>query len=162
MPRTDFTQEIDGAFASRNVGSRHWSDVARSGNGNMRRDLRPENADYEELTGVDERTEAGSIQPAPGRAAIGFRYPKAGEKPPMNAKPGKTWLRKLTPAGTGVVRAVWVQVSKARLLTLQRAGQLKSGGLSGLGEIGTGTILSLGAGLVGGFAVWYFLLRKKS
>lgn len=163
MPRTDFSQEIDGAFAGRNAGQRHFSEVARSGNGNMRRDLLPEQNDYEELIGVDERTEAAVISGRPGSGpGVSFRYPKGDEKAPMMPKQGFTWLRKIAPTSKpGTVRVSWVQVSKLKLLNLQRSGVLKGGGLAGLGEIGTGTILSLGAGLAAGVALWFLVLRKK-
>jgi hypothetical protein len=154
MPRTDFTQEIDGAFAGRNAGQRHFSEVARSGNGNMRRDLVADVEDYQELTGVGETTEPGALR----QGRPDFRWPKAGEAPPMGAKAGFTWLRRRAPSQKpGILRVTWVQVSKNKLVGLKR-----SGGLSGLGEFPTGIAASLGLGLAGGVAVWYFLLRKKS
>lgn len=163
MPRTDFTQEIDGALATRNEGQRHFSDIARSGNGNMRRDLKADVEDYQELVGVDERTEAATIVGKPGRGrGVAFRYPRSGEQAPMMPKAGYTWLRKLTPLSTaGQARATWVQVSKLRLLQLQRSGSIQSGGMNGLGEFPTGIALSLGVGLAGGLALWFLVLRKK-
>ena len=164
MPRTDFTQEIDGAFATRNQGHRHFSEVARSGNGNMRRDLLADLDSYQELAGVGETTEAATIVGHPGKGpGIAFRYPTASEVPPMVPMQGKVWLRKLSPtARPGVARGTWVQVDKTKLIELMRSGALPvPQGMAGLGDLNTGLVISLGLGLVGGITLWYFLLRKK-
>jgi len=170
MARTDFTQEIDGALADRNKGMRHWSEIARSGNGNMRSDLRDDLADYTEMAGIGEAIEEmtaadSALIDAKGSALAkpsAFRWPRNGETPPFAAKPGMVWLRKMTvtgdrkPGGKRLVRASWVQMSKLKIQQIKQTGDLQ--GLEGLS---TGTVLSLGLGLAGGLAAWYFLLRKK-
>jgi len=170
MQRTDFTQEIDGAFANRNAGSRHFSDVARSGNGNMRTDLfSGDDKDYEELDGIGESTEQLSLQESAAVDSLGgaanvarFRWPKPGESPPFAAKGDKVWLRRRevtasrVPGGNRVAKVKWVSVSKGRLSSIQREGQL-----DGMGAMSATTIgVSLGAGLVGGIVLWLALKKR--
>ncbi len=172
MPRTDFTQEIDGAMSSRNLGMRHFSEIARSGNGNMRTDLSEDLADYRELAGIGETVEQVSNEESAQIDQYGnfakiapFRWPAPGEVPPYASKPGMVWLRKraLTdsraPGGKRTVKVTWVMVSKDRLLAMKRSNEL-----SGLGEFPTGIAVSVGIGLVGGVALWLLLKRlgKKS
>lgn len=171
MPqRTDFTQEIDGAFANRNAGSRHFSEVARSGNGNMRTDLvDADQKDYEELDGIGETFEQLSLQESAAVDSLGananvarFRWPKPGETPPFAAKQGKVWLRRReitasrVPGGNRVAKAKWVSVNKSRLNAIQRDGQL-----DGMGAFNATTLgISAGAGLFGGIVLW-LALRKR-
>lgn len=171
MQRTDFTQEIDGAFANRNAGSRHFSEVARSGNGNMRTDLvNTDDKDYEELDGIGESFEQLTLQESAAVDALGaeanvarFRWPKPGETPPFASKNDKVWLRRReitasrVPGGQRVAKAKWVQVSKGRLSSIQREGQL-----DGLGDTATTVGISAVAGLLGGTLLWLFLRRKKA
>lgn len=168
--RTDFTSEIDGALAGRNLGSRHFSDVARSGNGNMLSDLSEDHlADYEELDGVGEAMEELTYEESAavdGLGAIGrrpkpFRTLKPGETPPFAPRPGATWLRKRTvtahrkPGGNRVARVKWVQVQDQRLRKLAEAGQV-----DGLGFFGnTTTMVSIGLGAAIGVGI--YLLRKR-
>ena len=154
--RTDMTQDIDGAFAQRNLGSKHYSEIARSGNGNMRNDL----ADYDTrdmrvLDGVGECYECmgliestrfdGLGQVGPGTGIAQYRYPKQGESPPYAPTFGFVWLRMLTPTGqkvaggTNVAKAQWTLVSKGKLQLLQKAGNIQS--LSGLGGFGPSSAL---------------------
>ena len=171
MQRTDFTQEIDGAFANRNAGSRHFSEVARSGNGNMRTDLvNTDDKDYEELDGIGEITEQLSLQESAAVDALGaganvakFRWPKPGEIPPFAAKQDKVWLRRReitaqrVPGGNRVAKAKWVSVTKNRLNAIQRDGQM-----DGLGDVSVATWgISAGVGLLGGLVVWMLLKRRK-
>lgn len=172
MARTDFTQEIDGALAGRNLGMRHYSEIARSGNGNMRTDLREDLADYRELAGIGEAVEELSLQETAaidqqGQVAAGdrFRWPKPGEMPPFASSRGNVWLRKLTPlpsrkaGGNRQARARWVEVSKDRLLEMKRTGELNGMGEFSLANVGT--IASIGIGLAGGLAIWLFFLKKR-
>lgn len=177
MSRTDFTQEIDGALAGRNLGSRHYSEIARSGNGNMRNDLAEDLADYHELAGLGESTEELTLAESAEIDAKGtsasikqFRWPKPGEMPPFAAPKGMVWLRKRTvtdtrkPGGLRLARVTWCQVSKERLLMMKRDGELlEAGGLNGLGlDFGTmGTVASVGLGLAGGLILWLALKKKK-
>lgn len=177
MSRTDFTQEIDGALAGRNLGSRHYSEIARSGNGNMRTDLAEDLADYSELAGLGESTEEltlaeSALIDARGTAASiqVFRWPKPGEMPPFAAPKGMVWLRKRSitdtrkPGGLRLARVTWCQVSKERLLAMKRDGQLlEAGGLNGLGlDFGTmGVAASVGIGLAGGLVLWALMKKKK-
>lgn len=170
MQRTDFTQEIDGAFANRNAGSRHFSEVARSGNGNMRTDLvNTDDKDYEELDGIGEAHEQLTLAESAAVDSLGadanvarFRWPKPGETPPFAAKQDKVWLRRReitaarVPGGNRVTKVKWVSVTKNRLNSIQRDGQL-----DGLGDTTTVVGVSLAAGLVGGVALWLLLRRKK-
>lgn len=172
MARTDFTQEIDGAFANRNAGSRHFSEIARSGNGNMTTDLvGADDKDYEELDGIGESFEQLSLQESAQVDALGaaanvarFRWPKPGETPPFAAKGDKVWLRRReitasrVPGGQRVAKAKWVSVSKGRLNNIQRQGQL-----DGLGAMSATTVgVSVGAGLLGGIVLWLALRRKRA
>jgi hypothetical protein len=171
MPRTDMTQEIDGAFADRNAGQRHFSEIARSGNGDMRTDLNEDQADFQEVAGLGETTEPMTTQEsatidAQGAAAppiCPFRLPQPGEVPPFAAKPGYTWLRRRTPTGTRqpggnrLVKNTWVQVSA------QRLAELKGQGLNGLGITATeGIGISIALGLAVGAGIWWFLKHKKA
>lgn len=171
MQRTDFTQEIDGAFANRNAGSRHFSEVARSGNGNMRTDLvNTDDKDYEELDGIGEAFEQLTLEESAAVDSLGadanvarFRWPKPGETPPFAAKGDKVWLRRReitasrVAGGNRVAKVKWVSVSKSRLNSIQRDGQL-----DGFGDISATTIgISTAAGLVGGVLLWLCLKRKK-
>ncbi len=164
MPRTDFTQDIDGAFANRNAGMRHFSEVARSGNGNMRTDLLAEDAvDYQEYDGVGEKLEALSSLESAEVDRLGqladvarFRFPTAGEVPPVAAAQGNVWLRRRVitpnrePGGNRVAKVKWVQVNKSRLNELQ-----KGGNLQGMGEFSTMSIASsVGIGLGAGILLW--------
>jgi len=168
--RTDFTSEIDGAFCQRNLGSRHFSDIARSGNGNMTTDLLDtELKDYEELDGIGEGREELTLAESSAVDNLGpsadvsrFRWPKSGETPPFAAKPDKVWLRRRVitamrkPGGNRVAKLKWVQVTKGRLLSMKNEGQL-----DGLGASTTTWGISIGAGLMGGLALWYLLKKKK-
>lgn len=171
MQRTDFTQEIDGAFANRNAGSRHFSEVARSGNGNMRTDLLDaDQKDYEELDGIGESYEQLTLQESAAVDSLGasanvaqFRWPKPGESPPFAAQQGKVWLRRreVTPTrvagGNRVAKVKWVSVTKNRLSAIQRDGQL-----DGLGAMSATTVgVSLGAGIVGGVVLWLAIRKRK-
>jgi len=168
--RTDFTQEIDSALAGRNLGSRHFSDVARSGNGNMYNDLREDQlADYEELDGVGEAMEELTLREsasadglAGGDALKPFRTMKAGETPPFAPKPGFTWVRRRDitahrkPGGNRVARLKWAQVKEQRLKQLAAEGQI-----DGMGFFGTtSTIASVGIGTAVGLGLWLLLKRK--
>ncbi len=170
MARTDFTQEIDGALANRNLGQRHFSEVARSGNGDMRTDLSEDLADFHQLDGVGEGIEEVTAEESaqidlqgPNAKIRTMRWPSPGEVPPYAATPGHVWLRSRTltgtrkPGGKRLVKTKWVMVSKTRLIELQRDGQM--------GELpswlGIGTISSVGIGLVGGIALWLLLKRRK-
>lgn len=163
--RTDFTQEIDGAMATRNLGMRHFSEIARSGNGNMRTDLSEDLADYRELAGLGETVEEVSNEESAQIDQYGqmakiqpYRWPAPGEVPPYAAKPGMVWLRKraLTdsrkPGGKRTVKVTWCMVSKERLLEMKRGGDL--------GAFPVGMSVSIGIGLVVGLVV-YLALRKK-
>lgn len=167
MPRTDFTQEIDGALADRNLGQRHFSEIARSGNGDMRRDLSQDLTDYRELDGVgeslEEVTPAESAQidlQGPIAKIPKLRWPQPGEVPPYAAKDGFVWLRSRTltgtrkPGGKRLVKVRWAMVSKDRLLALKRGGELS-------GLVSWGMAGSLGLGLAGGVALWLLLKRRK-
>ncbi len=166
MPRTDFTQEIDGALADRNLGQRHFSEIARSGNGNMRRDLSQDLTDYRELDGIGESIEEVTAEESAQIDLQGslakihpLRWPQPGEVPPYAAKAGSVWLRSRTltgtrkPGGKRLVKVKWAMVSKERLLALKRDGSL--------GGISFGMISSVGLGLVGGIALWLVLKRRK-
>lgn len=174
MSRTDFTQEIDGALAGRNLGSRHFSEIARSGNGNMRTDLAEDLADYSELAGLGESTEELTREESAQVDARGdsatikrFRYPLPGEMPPFAAPRGMVWLRKRTitdarkPGGLRLARITWCQVSKDRLLTMRRDKELV-----GLGDLAIDfgsmtTITSIGLGLAAGLGIWLVIKKKK-
>ncbi len=170
MPRTDFTSEIDGALAGRNLGSRHWSDVARSGNGNMLSDLSEEElGDYQELDGIGEGLEELSLDESNAVCGLGgvfkkFRALKIGEQPPFVAKPNMSWMRKRIPTaqrkpGGGIVaRTKWVQMTGAKMQKLQGLGEI-----AGFGDIpgGVGLWASAGVGILGGFAAWFLFMRKK-
>lgn len=155
--RTDLTQDIDGAFAARNLGSKHFSEIARSGNGNMRNDLdEHDTRDQRVLDGVGECYECmGLIESSrfdglgaigPGTGIASYRYPQGGEQPPYAPQPGFLWLRKLSATGqraaggTNVMKGQWVLVSKQKLAAIQRTGDLKgfgpSGALPGMGGFG--------------------------
>jgi len=175
MSRTDFTQEIDGALAGRNLGSRHYSEIARSGNGNMRNDLAEDLADYHELAGLGESTEELSLGESAEVDAKGssasiksFRWPLPGEMPPFAAPKGMVWLRKRSltdarkPGGKRIARVVWVQVSKERLLMMKRNGELlQADGLGAFDITSMSTIASVGVGLAGGLILWLALKKKK-
>jgi hypothetical protein len=169
--RTDFSSAIDGALLGRNLGSRHFSDIARSGNGNMRTDLDDTSLkDYEELDGVGESMEDLSLQESLAVDSLGamadvkrFRWPKPGETPPFASKPDKVWLRRKVitgvrrPGGNRVAKVKWAQVSKDRLVTLKNEGQL-----DGMGAISMSTIgISAGLGLAGGVVLWLLLKKRK-
>lgn len=171
--RTDMTQDIDGAFAQRNLGSKHYSEIARSGNGNMRNDL----ADYDTrdmrvLDGVGECYECmGLIESTrfdglgavgPGTGIAQYRYPTQGETPPYAPAFGFLWLRMLTPTGqkaaggTNVSKAQWVLVSKGKLAVLVKQGNIQgtqgagmsgfgpSSALPGMGGLGTLDMTTIG------------------
>jgi hypothetical protein len=168
--RTDFTSEIDGALAGRNLGSRHFSDVARSGNGNMTDDLHEDQlADYEELDGIGETMEELTYQESAAVDGLGslgarpktFRMLKPGETPPFAPRPGFQWLRKRSvtnhrkPGGNRVARVKWVQMQDKRLQKMADAGQV-----DGLGFFGnTTTMLSIGLGAAIGVGI--YLMRRK-
>jgi hypothetical protein len=171
--RTDLTQDIDGAFAQRNVGNKHWSECARSGNGNMMTDLRSEDSvDYQEYDGVGETMEALTPEESASVDGLGqlaafpkFRWPKAGEVPPVAAGQGKAWLRRRVvtgtrlPGGARMAKVKWVQVNKSKLNSLTNSGQIH-----GMGEFSTmGIAGSVGIGLVGGLVLWMGIraLRRK-
>jgi hypothetical protein len=174
--RTDMTSEIDGALAGRNLGSRHFSDAARSGNGNMLSDLSEDQlADYDELDGMGEITEA--LTPAeslkidrlsgPYSAAQGFQHfraPGAGEVAPFAPKQGMAWMRKRSltgtrqPGGTRVVRTKWVQMSPQKLQQLAIRGDVAGMGAMSLG-LGVGASAAIGIGL--GIGAWLLLRKKK-
>lgn len=169
--RTDFTSEIDGALAGRNLGSRHFSDIARSGNGNMQNDLREDElADYEELDGIGEAMEELTLREsaiadglAGGEGAKPFRTLRTGETPPFAPRAGFTWLRKRNvtnlrkPGGNRVARVKWAQVKQDRLQKLAEQGQV-----DGLGMFGsTSTLVSVGIGSALGLVAWYLLKKRK-
>jgi hypothetical protein len=174
--RTDMTSEIDGALASRNLGSRHYSDVARSGNGNMLSDLSEDQlADYDELDGMGEITEeltpsesmsldnlAGPARIS-GRGFRSFRAPRAGEVAPFAPKNGMTWMRKRNllghrkPGGFWQARTKWVQMSPRKLEELASQGQVAGMGALSLGA-GVGLSALLGIGL--GIGAWLLIKRK--
>lgn len=166
--RTDFTSEIDGALAARNLGSRHFSDIARSGNGNMLSDLSEDQlADYEELDGLGEAFEELSGEESAsldlGKLRFPkFRAPKFGEVPPFAAKPGRRWYRKLSPTdmrkpgGKRVARAKWVQMTPDKFAKLA----VEGGPVAGLGLLPGGTAGMIGFGALAGLAAW-FLIRKR-
>ena len=164
--RTDFTQEIDGALANRNLGQRHFSEVARSGNGDMRTDLSEDLADYHQLDGVGEAIEEVTPEESaqidlqgPMAKIASLRWPQPGEVPPYAAKVGFVWLRSRTltgtrkPGGKRLVKVKWAMVSKDRLLALKRDGQL--------GDLSWGLVGSVGLGLVGGILIWLMLKKRK-
>jgi hypothetical protein len=174
MARTDFTQEIDGALAGRNLGSRHYSEIARSGNGNMRTDLAEDLADHQELAGLGEATEeltlaesAAVDQQGTSAAIAPYRWPKSGEVPPFASNPGMVWLRKRTltterkPGGLRLARNIWVQVSKDRLIMMKRGGELQGLGFDMSSLTSLPMIASVGIGLVGGLVIWLVIKRKK-
>jgi hypothetical protein len=185
MARTDLTQEIDGAFADRNVGSRHFSDIARSGNGDMRTDLADTQDDYEEYPGLGEviepmaQNESATLdaQGAAAPAIQPFRYAQPGEVPPFAPKAGSAWVRKRTPTGTRapggprLVKTTWAQVNGPRLNQLQLSGAIGDGsggslpGMSGMGALSmpsTSTLVEIGVGLLAGGLIWFLLKKKKS
>lgn len=156
--RTDFTSEIDGALASRNLGSRHFSEIARSGNGNMLSDLSEDQVEsYEELDGLGEGFEELS-----GNKLAIFRAPLPGERPPFPAKPGRLWMRKRIPTGARkpggghIARVKWVQMSPQRL-----GASAKRGEVSGLGAFDANT-MTLGAIGLGVGVLAYMLLRQRA
>ncbi len=166
MPRTDFTQEIDGALADRNLGQRHFSEIARSGNGNMRRDLSQDLTDYRQLDGIGETIEEVTAEESaqidlqgPMAKIPSLRWPQPGEVPPYAAKDGFVWLRSRTltgsrkPGGKRLVKVRWAMVSKERLLALKRDGEL--------GALSWGLMGSVGLGLAGGIGLWLLLKRRK-
>ncbi len=171
MQRTDFTSEIDGALAGRNLGSRHFSDVARSGNGDMLSDLSEDQlADYEELDGMGEAVEELSLQESlkvdnlgPAANLPRFRNPRPGEVAPFAPKPGMGWMRKRNvlperkPGGNRVARVKWVQVTPKRLNQLAEKGDVAGMGAM---SMGAGIGLSAGIGLALGLAGWFLLKRK--
>jgi hypothetical protein len=172
MQRTDFTSEIDGALAGRNLGSRHYSDVARSGNGNMLSDLSEDQlADYQELDGMGEATEELSLGESQKLDNMGwkanlprFRNPRPGEVAPFAPKPGMGWLRKRMilperkPGGNRVAKVKWVQVTPRRLNELAAKGDV-----AGMGAMstGVGVGLSAGIGIVAGIGIWLLIKRRK-
>jgi|GEM_PF-2362038 len=180
MKRTDFTSEIDGAMATRNVGMRHFSEIARSGNGDMLSDLsETELAGYDELDGIGEVMEELSC--AESRAVDGlgtmpmkhvksprgfspFRETKAGETPPYAPKRGHRWLRRrhLTamrkPGGNRVARVKWAHVRNDIAKTLSEQGQVQGMGAFGLS---TGVITSVGMGVAAGTILLMLLKKKK-
>ncbi len=160
MSRTDFTQEIDGAFAGRNMGQRHYSEIARSGNGNMRTDLAEDLADYQELAGLGESIEELSVQEsalidqqgATGVAKVQtLVWPQSGQIPPFASKPGMVWLRKRVvtgarkPGGNRLAKSTWVQVSKGRLQELRNSGAMNGMGAFDISSMGLPAILGIGA-----------------
>lgn len=174
MSRTDFTQEIDGALAGRNLGQRHYSEIARSGNGNMRTDLAEDLADYQELAGLGEQVEELSgaesalidQQGATGAAKVQtLVWPKSGQIPPFASNPGMVWLRKRNitgarkPGGNRLARSTWVQVSKLRLQELRQSGAMNGMGAFDIAGMGMPTILAIGAAL--GFAAYKFSAKKR-
>ncbi len=140
MARTDFTQDIDGAFANRNGGMKHFSEVARSGNGNMTNDLLAEDSvDYMEYDGVGEKMEELSCQES---AAVDG--------------PGMVWLKRRVitgaraPGGSRLAKTKWVQVGQNRLNQLRG-----SGNLQGMGDFSAmGIASSVGIGLGAGLLLW--------
>lgn len=162
--RTDFTTEIDGALAGRDMGSRGYWECARSGNGNMRTDLMEDDSrDYEELEGLGEAVE--EMDAAESRAIDqgskdfkSFREANVGEKPPYAPKPGKGWMRRRiptntrAPGGSRQVRVRWVQVSARKYKELANKGEIKQtahGPMLGFIDISKTnmTFLAAGAGI---------------
>jgi hypothetical protein len=183
MARTDLTQEIDGAFADRNVGSRHFSDIARSGNGDMRTDLADAHDDCEEYAGIGDAIEPMAMSESAALDAQGaaappiqpYRYAQPGEVPPFAPKSGSAWVRKRSATGTRApggprqVKSTWAQVSGNRLNQLQQTGAIGTGsggslpGMSGLGASAAEEIgISVGIGLAIGGLIWFLLKKKKS
>lgn len=176
--RTDFTQEIDGAFSQRSAGAKHWSEVARSGNGNATTDLDvQDDKDYTEVDGLGEHLECLSLVESTRVDGLGrlanipkFRWPTMGEVPPYAAAPGKTWVRRRVvtnarqPGGNRVAKVKWAMMSPGKVQQAVASGNLPSpGGVAGLGAMSSTemTGLSLGAGVVAGLALWFLVLRKK-
>lgn len=169
MHRTDLTSEIDGALAGRNLGSRHFSEIARSGNGNMLSDLSEADlADYSELDGVGEALEDLSLDESASIDGLGrfapfkkFRLPKPGEVAPFAAKKGMVWVRKRVatdmrrPGGPRVARVKWAQMTPARLSAVRAEGQLQGF------EIGSGLMISAGVGLALGVVFLVFMKMRK-
>lgn len=169
--RTDLSSEIDGALATRNLGSRHYSDIARSGNGNMLSDLAEEElGDYEELDGIGESFEELSLAESNAVAGLGgglgtvlrpFRTLRAGEHPPFAAKRGKMWMRKRIalqqrkPGGGVIARVKWAQMTPGKLKKLAAEGQV-----AGMGEFSVGMIGTLGIAAGAGALLWFVMARK--
>lgn len=169
--RTDFTSEIDGALAGRNLGSRHFSDIARSGNGDMLSDLAESDlADYDELDGMGEateeltRAESAAIDRTGSKSSVpSFRNPVPGEIAPFAPKPGMAWMRKRIvtdtrkPGGNRVARVKWVQVTPSRLQAMARSGQV-----AGMGAMSmtTGIAASAGIGIAAGIVLWLVFKKK--
>lgn len=177
--RTDFTQEIDGAFAQRGAGSKHFSEVARSGNGNPTSDLDvQDDKDYTEVDGLGEHLECLSLVESTRVDGLGamaripkFRWPKLGEIPPYAPAPGKAWVRRrvLTnarqPGGLRVAKVKWAQMSGGKVQQAVASGDLPPS-VSGLGGLGMSSLettgISLGLGVAGGLLLWFLLKKRKA
>jgi hypothetical protein len=175
--RTDFTQDIDGAFSQRSAGAKHWSEVARSGNGDATSDLDVQDEkDYFEVDGLGEHLECLSFVESTRVDGLGhlanipkFRWPQLGEVPPYAAAPGKTWVRRRVvtsarqPGGARVAKVKWAQMSPAKVQQSIASGNLPSpGGVAGLGMSSSEmTGISLAAGVAAGLALWFLVLKKK-
>jgi hypothetical protein len=155
--RPNLTTDIDGALSTRNMGSRGFHEVARSGNGNMRTDLLAEDGkDYEELEAAEQVVEdRGSVfRP--------YRDLRPGEKPPHSPRPGMAWAKRRIrtnsrrPGGRPLVRERWIQVSPRKWDRLRSTGQV----LEGLGGEGLGIDLVTVAAAAGAAVLACMLLKK--
>jgi hypothetical protein len=172
--RTDFTQDIDGAFSQRSAGAKHFSEIARSGNGNATSDLDvQDDKDYTEVDGLGEHLECLSLVESTRVDGLGrlanipqFRWPHMGEVPPYAPAPGKTWVRRRVvtnarqPGGTRVAKVKWAMMSPAKVQQAIASGNLP-GSVSGLGAFTATTGISLGVGIAAGLALYLLVLRKK-
>ena len=174
--RTDFTQDIDGAFSQRSAGANHWSEVARSGNGNATSDMEVQDEkDYFEVDGLGEHLECLSLVESTRVDGLGrlanipqFRWPHMGEVPPYAPAPGKTWVRRRVvtntrqPGGNRVAKVKWAMMSPSKVQSAVASGNLPApGGVAGMGAFTATTGISLGVGIAAGLALYLLVLRKK-
>jgi hypothetical protein len=176
--RTDFTQDIDGAFSQRSAGAKHFSEIARSGNGNATSDLDvQDDKDYTEVDGLGEHLECLSLVESTRVDGLGrlanipqFRWPHMGEVPPYAPAPGKTWVRRKVvtnarqPGGNRVAKVKWAMMSPGKVQQAISSGNLPApGGVAGLGAMSSTAMtgISLGAGAAIGLVLWMLLKKKK-
>ena len=174
--RTDFTQDIDGAFSQRSAGAKHFSEIARSGNGNATSDMEvQDDKDYTEVDGLGEHLECLSLVESTRVDGLGrlanipqFRWPHMGEVPPYAPAPGKTWVRRRVvtntrqPGGNRVAKVKWAMMSPSKVQSAVASGNLPApGGVAGMGAFTATTGISLGVGIAAGLAIYLLVLRKK-